>query len=160
MKLRLVIPVVTMVLIGAPVAASAQTVSAQVALQVPVNLTQFGPDVAKVQVSCTIRSDAITTSTSYGRAADGRLLYGSAAHEAYLVQELPMTGGQLTSTTSLAFSFAGLENPVGKNAAIWCTLMGWSTSQAAWVQFTGGATNVSFKTSGGSGGGIDGAFVW
>ena len=161
MKLRLALPVVTMVLIGAPVAASAQTVSAQVTLQVPVNLTQFGPDVAKVQVACSITSDPITTSTSIGRdPTNGKALYGTAAHVATLVAEIPMAGGQLVQTAPLVFSFVGLDNPVGKNAAIWCTLFGWSTSQGAWVQFTGGATNVSFKTSGGSGGGIDGAFVW
>jgi len=161
MKLRLVPRVMTMILMGAPAAASAQTVSVQVTLQVPVNLTQFGPDVAKVQVACSITSDPITTSTSIGRdPTNGKALYGTAAHVATLVAEIPMAGGQLVQTAPLVFSFVGLDNPAGKNAAVNCSLMGWSTSQGAWVQFTGGATNVSFKTNGASLGPIDGAFAW
>ena len=162
MKLRPVPGVMAMILMGAPVAASAQTqtVSAQVTLQVPVNLTQFGPDVAKVQVACSVISDPISTSTSYGRASDGTPLYGTAAHVATLVVEIPMAGGVLVQTAPVVFNFAGLDNPYRKNAAVNCSLMGWSTSQGAWVQFTGGATNLSFKTNGASLGPIDGAFVW
>ncbi len=145
MKLRLVFAGLTLVLL-APASASAQTVQAEVTLKVPVSLTQFGPDVSKVRVGCNIRSDAITN--------------GDANRSISKVQEIPMSGGQLSTTASLVFSFTALDNPVGKNAIITCSLDGWSTSQSTWVQFTGGASNPSFKTNGPSIGLLDGAFVW
>jgi hypothetical protein len=146
MNLRLVPALLPIVVMATPASAAAQTVSAEVTLKVPVNLTQFGPDVSKARVGCNIRSDAITN--------------GDANRSISKLQEVPMSGGQLVTTVSVTFSFTNLDNPTGKTAIVTCSLDGFSTSKQTWLQFTGGATIPDFKTNGSSLGLIDGSFVW
>jgi hypothetical protein len=134
-----------MAMLAVPASSAAQTAEAEVTLKVPVNLTQLGPDVSKIRIGCTIRSVAIST--------------GNANGEVTNTQEIPVSGGQVVTTASLAFSFTRLDNPVGKSAFITCSLDGWSAPQQAWIQFTGGATNPSFRISP-SLGLIGGAFAW
>ena len=122
-----------MACLTAPSSSAAQTTQAEVTLKVPVNLTQLGPDVSKIIVGCSIRSDAITT--------------GGTNREVTRTQELPVSGGAVVTTASIVFSFTGLDNPVGKSASIVCSLNGWSASQGTWTQFTPGAANPAFRTT-------------
>lgn len=147
MTSRFPLAVVTAITMAAPTPGTAQTVSASVTLQVPVNLTQLGPDVEKVRVGCSVNSLAITNGT------------GTGSHEITKTQELPVSGGSVVTTASLVFSFTQLDNPVGKNATIVCTLNGWSTSQQKWIQFVPGEPNPSFRTTT-TVGFLDGSFVW
>jgi hypothetical protein len=130
MKARLMLACMTIIL-AAPASSAAQTMSTEVTLNVPVNLTQLGPDVAKVRVACSIASSAIIT----------------ASDKAEKLQEVPVSGGQVVTTMSLVFSFTGLDNPVGKSATVACAITGFSTSQQTWDPFTQNATNPSFRTT-------------
>jgi hypothetical protein len=116
-------------------AESAAQVSAQVTVKFPVNLTQFGPDLAKIKVSCDIFSDAITNGISTGN------------HIIRKEQELPVSGGQVTADVSLVYSITGLNNPAGTLASVTCILLGWSTSAQIWLSFSPTETNSSFKTT-------------
>ena len=147
MRYQSVFMAVTMMSLAAPASSTAQSVSAEVTLQLPINLTQLGPDVEKVRVGCTINSVAITNGTSTGNHSISRL------------QDVPVSGGKVVTTVSLAFAFTELDNPVGKGATISCSASGWSTSQQTWVQFQPTATNVSFRTSP-KVDFIDSSFVW
>ena len=140
MKPNPVVAAALLVAIGAPAMLAAQTVSAEVTVSVPVKLTQIGPDVPKVRVTCDVMSEAFTTATN-DLASLGTSRYVRKS------QELPATGGQVTTTAALVFSFTGLDNPVGKKADVICVLTGWSTSQAAWVPFEPLATNLSLRTT-------------
>jgi hypothetical protein len=150
MKTASVLVMMTISFLAVPGTSTAQAASAEVTIKVPVNLTSFGPDVAKVRVACTINSDAITNGTGGGN------------HYMRKEQELPISGGQVTTNVSLVFSFTQLDNPVGKTAYLNCTLDGWSTSAQNWLLFVSNQANSSFKTS--SGGDLSGAigspFVW
>lgn len=124
-----------------PATLSAQSVSTEVTVKVPVNLTQLGPDVQKARVTCSIMSDAITTATTgvISSASGGRWVEQSV--------EFPATGGLVATTASVVFSLSGLDNPVGKNASLSCILTGWSVSEQKWNFFNTSATNVSFRTT-------------
>ena len=134
-------------LLLAPAPLAAQSVSAEVTLKVPLNLTQFGPDLAKVRVGCTITSDAITNR--------------DANHAISKTAEVPVSGGQVVTTASVVFAFTNLDNPTGKEAKIVCAPpFGWSTSQQTWIQITGGNTNPSFKLVGPALDFIYSSFTW
>ena len=141
MSPRFVLPVLVAAWLATPALVSAQTVSAEVKLNFPVNLTQLGPDVQKVKVTCAIISDAITAGTSgvLSSASGGRWVEQSA--------EFPATGGLVSTNAILTFSLTGLDNPVGKNASISCILVGWSVAEQKWNFFNTAATNVSFRTT-------------
>ena len=149
MKSTLVLAILAIGLLAVPASGAAQTAT-EVTLKVPVNLLQFGPDVSKIRVACSIRSDAITT--------------GNTFREVSKTTEIPMSGGQVVTTATIVFAFTGLDNPVGKSATIVCSLDGWSTSQQSWNQFRGGATNPSFKVLSTPNPAtlvfLDGSFVW
>jgi hypothetical protein len=148
MKTALLLAIVTLSL-ALPQRSAAQTASAEVTIKFPVNLTSFGPDVAKVRVACTINSDAITNGTGGGN------------HYVRKEQEFPMSGGQLSTQVSMVFSFTNLDNPVGKSANLSCDIAGWSTTQQNWLLFTPTQANSSFKTSSGDlGVGIGPVFQW
>lgn len=115
-------------------AIDAQTVSAEVTIKVPVNLTQLGPDVGKVVVACNIQSSAITNGSPN-------------VNEVNRFTDVPVSGGQVVTTVTLVFSLTQLNNPVGKTAAVLCNLTGWSTSQQAYVQFGPNSPNPSFRTT-------------
>ncbi len=144
MKSQLVLAVLTIGLLAAPASSAAQTVQTEVTLKVPLNLTQLGPDVAKVSLGCAITSAAITT---------------NANHNVVMIQEVPVSGGQLVTTVAFVFVFTGLDNPVGKSAAIVCDISGFSTSQQAWLQFGENAANPAFRTKP-SVSFLDASFVW
>jgi len=113
-----------------------------------VNLTQFGPDLAKIKVSCDLVSDAITNGTSNGN------------HMIRKEQELPVSGGQVTADVSMVFALTELNSPTGKLASVSCVLFGWSTSAQLWVVPSPTETNPSFKTSSGSTAGIGNNWIW
>ena len=148
MTLRLMVSLVTLGLVAATAPVEAQTVSAQVTVNVPVNLSQFGPDVAKGRVRCTMSGNAITEGTGTGN------------HYVTKDQEFPISGGQATTTVTLLFSFTALNNPVGTTATVTCSLEGWSTSQQSWNGFFQNSPNPSFKVSGNEPLSIQQAFVW
>lgn len=148
MNSRVILPIAAAILLITPVSSAAQ-VSTEVTLAVPVNLTQLGPDVAKVLIGCSIKSDAITTGPA------------GTPNQVTKSTELAVSGGQVVTTASLVFSLTGLSNPVGKTATIVCTINGWSTSQQSWLQFTPNAANQSFRITGSSSlGFLDASFVW
>ena len=137
------------VALSAPSAAAAQSVQTEVTLKVPVNLTDFGPDVAKIRLSCVITSSAITNGSSTGAIAK-------------YSDEIPMTAGKVATTVSITFSPVALSlNPVGKTASVFCEIAGWSTSLSSWYNFHGGATNPAFKTTTTAGAApLTTSFVW
>lgn len=134
MKTPALLVILSLVRAAIPAESAAQ-VSAQVTVKLPVNLTQFGPDLAKIKVTCDIFSDAITNGTSTGN------------HMIRKEQELPVSGGQVTSDVSLVYSITGLNNPAGTLASVSCSLTGWSTSAQLWLGFSPTETNSSFKTT-------------
>jgi hypothetical protein len=148
MKTPLALAITTIIFLAAAAPSTAQTASAEVTLKVPVNLTQFGPDLAKVRVSCDIWSEAITNGTSTGN------------HMIRKVQELTVSGGKVTTEVNLVFSFTALDNPVGKDAAVTCSLFGSTAAGTSWDDLSPTATNPSFKVSSGSGQNIGVNFKW
>src|ERR1043166_8476917 len=140
MNSRLVFAITTTCLLAAPAMLTAQTVSAEGTLKVPVTLTRIGPDVSKVQVKCGIIADAITVGSS------DVLTDYSGNRYVEQVAETPVSGGQVSTTASLVFSFTGLDNPAGKTARVTCILLGWSTTEQKWNPFNPQASNPSFRT--------------
>ena len=120
----------------------------RVTIKIPINLTQFGSDIVKVKVGCTIFSEAITNGT------------GAANQYMRKEQEVPMSGGKVTETVSLVFSFTQLNNPVGKTATVNCDLTGWSTVDQAWTSFGPNRANPSFRSSTELSGSIGNPFTW
>jgi hypothetical protein len=141
MNSRFTIGLVAAVSLATPALLSAQGVSTEVTFKIPVNLTQLGPDVQKVKVSCSLLSDAIVATTSGATA-----LYGG-GFEVAKAAELPATGGQVVTTALLVYTLTGLDNPVGKNANLSCILVGWSPTEKTWIVFDPNATNASFRTT-------------
>ena len=131
MRYRLVVLVLTIALLTDPESIAAQTISTEVTVKVPVNLTQLGPDVAKVQVGCSLSGPAVVT----------------ASDKSVRLQEVPATGGQVVTTVSLVFSLTGLDNPVGTSATLSCGIDGFSTLQQSWYYFADNALNLSFRTT-------------
>lgn len=155
MKTMLAFAFASLASLVVPEVSAGQTTLAQVTAKVPVNLTQFGPDVAKVRVACELYSPALTNGT-------GRSLTGSGVNpQRYLVvdQEVPVSGGQLNTSVSIVFS-AQLDNPVGQSATVSCQLDGWSTSTQSWTWFQPTAANPSFKVSSGIVGQVNSTFTW
>jgi hypothetical protein len=149
MTSRSVCAAITTVLLAVPASVTAQTASTEVTIKIPVNLTSFGPDVAKVKVWCNLNSDAITNGTGTGN------------HYLQQVQEIPVSGGQVTTTASLVFSLTQLDNPVGKTANLNCAIQGWSTTEQVWRGFMATSPNPSFKSlSGDAFGTITSSFTW
>ena len=157
MKTLFVLAIMTLTLLGAPASSIAQTTSAEVTVKVPVNLTQVGPDVAKVRVACELFSLALTNGT--GREISGEP--GASNPERYLpkYQEFSVSGGQVGTTASLVYS-AQLNNPVGQPASLVCYLQGWSTSAQSWLGFGATAVNPSFKVTATSTTESGQGFVW
>ena len=110
-----------------------QVASVAVTLTVPIDLSNLSPDITKVRVGCSIRSTAITN--------------GNANQEVIQTQDLPVSGGAIRTQASLVFSLTNLSNPVGKNADVTCSLMGWSQPKQAWDQFTGAHPDPAFRTN-------------
>jgi hypothetical protein len=137
MKTLSAFALMTITLLAVPGASTAQTASADVTVKIPVDLKNFGPDLAKVKVECTIISDAITNGTGAGN------------HYMTKAQELPMSGGAVNTTVSIVFNFTQLDNPVGKPAQLSCNLLGWSTSAQSWIGSPDpNQSNPSFRTIG------------
>ena len=148
MKTPSVLSILTLGWLLAPASSAAQTVSAQVTVKFPVNLTQFGPDFGKAKVMCDLTSDAITNGISNGN------------HTIRKEQELPLSGGQVTADVSLVFSLTELNSPTGKVAAVSCVLFAWNASTQLWIVPGPNETNPSFKTSSGSTAGIGNNWIW
>jgi hypothetical protein len=108
-------------------------VQARVTLNVPVNLTQISPAVPKIQLGCTIRSDAITN--------------GDEFRQVKVFQEMPITGGQVVATVPVVFNLTALDDPAGKSAYAVCLLLGWSVASQQWEQFHQAAPDPAFKTN-------------
>lgn len=137
MKLSFILSIAALAAVATPSAGAAQTLaSTQVTVNVPVNLTQLGPGVSKVQVACIIQSPAITNGTWGGRTDTVRQ-----------AQEYPVSGGAVQTQASLVFSLTGLNDPTGKNATVQCSLTGWDQKAASWEQFTANHPDPNFRTN-------------
>lgn len=136
MTIRYVLSLAALAAAAVPSAGAAQAVaSAQVTVTMPVNLTQLGPGVSKVQVVCNITSAAITNGN------------GNFKTEMNQTQEYPVSGGAVQTQASLVFSFTNLDNPTGKSANVACSLLGWDQKTASWQQFTAAHADPNFRTN-------------
>jgi hypothetical protein len=125
---RILAAIVTASLLAAAVTSVAQTTSGDVTFELPLNLTQVSSDIVKVQVACSITSEAIPPNTP---TPDGRLI-GKLANQI----ELPVTRGQLVTTARIVIATAGaLNDPIGKSATYDCSILGFSQSQQSWNRF-------------------------
>lgn len=134
MKLRSALSFLMLILAAAPqqLAAQTGTVAADVTVNVPINLTQLGPEITKIKLFCSITSVAITNAPNNTVKKD---------------QELPVSGGQVVTTASLLFSITGLDNPVGKQFTVACNTQAYSSTSSSWGDLNDTATNPSFKVS-------------
>ena len=138
MRLLSAFALATMVVAGSPGEGSAQSMAAELAFKVPINMTQLSPDIAKLRLLCSVSSDAITTATN-------RIVSAPS-------QEFTVTGGQYISTATVVFSFTALDNPVGKIGFVTCHLFGSLTSSpTVFNAFSTTATNPAYKISTSSG---------
>jgi hypothetical protein len=136
MNSRLTLAVIAL---SMPASLAAQA-TAQVNIAVPVNVKQVGPDVGKLKVTCTLVSDAFTSSTT-------GVITTATTKSVEKTQEVSITGGMAMITAALSFSVDGMDNPVGKQATIDCALAGWSTSGQGWVPFDPGSQYPSFRST-------------
>lgn len=134
MKMRSALSFLMLITPAVPqrLAAQTGTVSADVTVNVPINVTQLGPEVTKIKLLCSITSVAITNAPNNTVSKN---------------QELPVSGGQVVTTASLLFSVTGLDNPVGKQFTVACYTQGYSSSSNSWGDLNDTATNPSFKVS-------------
>jgi hypothetical protein len=114
----------------APPAVTAQA-QAQVTLNVPVNLTQLSPDITKIRVGCSIRSEAITVAGS----------------TVAVTQETAITGGQFVATVPILFNLTGLDSPTGKIAYVSCFVDGWNAVEQGWGYFMKDQASQAFRTN-------------
>ena len=95
---------------------ASQSLGAQtmVTFEMPVKLTQLSPDVVKVGLMCTIKSDAIVPTFT-----------GTTAHD-----EVSAVGGQVVTTLRVVITFpqGSLQAPVGKTASYSCNLTARTTN--------------------------------
>ena len=133
MKAPRVPALVAMILAATSASGTAQSMSAELTIEVPLNLTKLPAELTIIQLSCSITSDAIVTSPD---------------HTEHGEQVLNVTGGQLVTTAALVFRFSGLENPVGKSAFVKCDLSGATASAPTqYVYLSPTATNPIFRVS-------------
>lgn len=143
MKPQPILAVLAICLLAAPASGAAQTVQTTVTLVVPLNLTQISPEVTKVLVTCAIKSIALTGKS-----------------QGTMMQEvIPLSGGQLVTTVTLVFPVTGLDNPVGKDATVTCSLSGFSPQSEKWFQFEDNSASLAFRTKP-SLPSISASFVW
>jgi hypothetical protein len=144
MNTRFIPSVAVAILMMIPSTGSAQ-VSAEVTLEMPIELAKLSPDITKVRVECRIFSYAIPASTPNRTAIQSK--------------EFPVVDGALRTMVYLPFSFTGLENPVGQQADLGCTLTGWSQAQQKWDQFRESHPDPVFRTNP-TLNTVNGRFVW
>jgi hypothetical protein len=131
----------TICLLALPGVSAAQANPGDITFTIPVNLTQLANGLGKVRVGCEIQSDAITVNRQPTKAQGP----GSGPGVVYAKsQEIPISGGQVTTTATVVVSTAGvLNDPIGKSAAYLCALEGFSNAQQRWMPF-----NYSIPISG------------
>ncbi len=137
-------------------AVSLKTIPGDITFEVPLNLTRLQPDITKVNVICTIESDAFAARTIKGTATRPQI--GGQV-------ELPVSAGQIVTTarvivpvTMTQFQY---QDPAGKTANYHCELSGFSTKATGggWQPFTDTSTNTSFRISP-TPASLTGTFVW
>ena len=147
MKTPLALAIVAISWMAGATPAVAQ-VSAEVTVKLPIELSQFGADIPKIKVECTLFSDAITNGTGGGN------------HYLLKVQEYPMSGGRFSETATIVYSLTQLDNPTGKTANLNCAVFGWNPTGQTWNLFASNQTNPSFKTTTNVSPGIGTVFTW
>jgi hypothetical protein len=124
-----------------------QAQGSDVTFSVPLNLTHLLPDLAKVEVYCTISSSAIPQYGGIGHA----LLKGQ--------QDIVVSGGQVVTTATVVVAVNGLINPVGQTAHYDCKLSGFSTSLQTWGSLDPFSTTMAFRVSPATAP-LSGSFTW
>jgi hypothetical protein len=111
---RLSIAILAGCLVAAQDLVVAQVPGGDVTLKVPLNLTRLSTDITKVRITCTLYSAAL-------RAYD---LQGQETQRISVITEVPVSNGQLVTTSSVVFSKFTLINPAGATAIYDCSLVG------------------------------------
>jgi len=151
MTSRLLAAIATASLLATATTSAAQTASGDVTFELPLSLTQMSSDITKVQVTCSIASEAIPPNT---RMPDGKL-EGRLANQI----ELPVTGGQLVTTAVVVIGTGSLNDPIGKSATYECSITGFSESLQRWSWFAENADVPAFRLTP-TPGRLSGTFTW
>jgi hypothetical protein len=116
-----------------PRPATAQ-VPVEVTLTVPVRLKFLSPDISKLGLRCSIRSDAITNGNQ-------------SRNEMSIDLEVAVFSGQAYVNQMMSFYFTDLDSPAGKLAHVTCTIQGWSVAEQRWGHFTEDHSSPAFWTN-------------
>jgi hypothetical protein len=127
MTSRVLAAIATASLLATAVTSVAQTASGDVTFELPLNLTQMSSDITKVQVACSITSEAIPPNTQTPKGT----LTGRLTNQI----ELPVTQGKLVTTARVVIATGDLNDPIGKSATYECSIMGFSASLQHWSWF-------------------------
>lgn len=127
-----------------------QAQGSDVTFSVPLNLTHLSPDLAKVEVYCTITSNAIPTYNGNGKGGIPRVV-GQ--------QDIVVSGGQVVTTALVVVAVSGLINPVGQTARYDCKVSGFSTSQQTWGSLDPASPTAAFRVSPATVS-LSGTFTW
>jgi hypothetical protein len=152
MQVRSMIAALTGCLLLAGTAA-AQTIPGDVTFEVPINLTRLAADITKIDVTCTISSDAITATRVVRGVTNAGKLVGNVV--------LPVTKGRVVTTANVVVTVApgALQDPYGKYSAATyeCMLTGYSAGTAGrrtggglpagWGVFEESSARPSFRLS-------------
>lgn len=136
MIFRILATVLAVGLFAVAPASVAQTTSGDVTFEMPLNLTDMSSDIIKIQVACSITSDAIPPNQPGPKGA-------SRTVKAQI--ELPVTGGQLVTTAKVVVPVSGLDNPIGKTANYKCSITGYSASLQRWNWFSEADPTPAFR---------------
>lgn len=137
MTSRILAAIVTASLLATAATSVAQTTSGDVTFELPLNLTQMSSDITKVQVACSITSEAIPPNTP---TPDGKLT-GKLVNQV----ELPVTRGQLVTTARVVVATGDLNDPIGKSATYECSITGFSESLQRWSWFGPNEDSPAFR---------------
>lgn len=132
----------------------AQSRPGDVTFEFPVNLTRLPPEITKVQIGCSIASDALGSRTVRGATSPNRV--GKAI-------EVPVSAGRVAMTARIVVEIplGSYADPTGKSASYECYLMGFSSARTGggWNTFAGDHANPSFRVSP-TPQNLTGKFVW
>lgn len=133
--------------------AAAQTAPGDVTFEVPINLTRLAVDITQIDVTCTIKSDAIVATRVVRGVSNAGKLAGHVT--------LPVTKGRVVTTANVVVTVApdALQDPYGKysNATYDCRLTGYSAgirggkqgggTPAGWDFFDENSAKPSYRIS-------------
>lgn len=137
-----------------PAPAFPQTIPGDVTFEFPVNLTRLPPEITKVQIGCSIASDAFGTRTIRGMTRPNT--HGK-------VIEVPVSAGRVVMTARIVVGvpLGSYADPTGKSANYECYVMGFSSARTGggWNTFAADHANPAFRVSP-TPQNLTGTFVW